>query len=143
MKDINKQLRKAYYDALQGITYNSQPVPVHYNEIPTDDYPEFYIVFSGINSTDNSTKHSSDTSTNIQVGIYTQKDVSNTGDAADVIAEQVFANIYPNPDFRLTVAGAQVLNTQLVTDRTTEVSMSNQLKLVDRILVFSHRIYHN
>lgn len=143
MKDINYPLRKSTLNLLSGMVYNSIAVPVYYSELPSELNPPFYIVFGSISSNDTSTKTSSDTSTLIQVKIFTQKDTKNAGRAADDIAGMVFNRLYPAPYFKTSIPGFQVLKVRLVSDNTQEIQMSAQLKYIDRTLVFSYTVFHS
>lgn len=142
MKDVNWELRKAYTTALAGITYNSNPVPVFYQNAPDDVTAKNYIVFSGISNGDSSTLNSSDTTTSIRVSIYTYNEKINAGRAADDLAGIVLSRIYPNPQFNLTLEGFQVTSTRLSGDSSQDFSMVNQKTYINRFLTFRHQVYH-
>ena len=96
MKDSNYPLRKSYYSALTGITYDSNTVPVYYLQAPDDIAASNYIVFGGVSNNDLSTKSSADTDSLMRVTIHTFKEKYNDGKEADFIAGSVLERIYPN-----------------------------------------------
>ena len=69
MRDVNYSLRKAYYAALTGITYEASGVPVYYLQAPDDITASSYIVFGGVTNSDLSTKNSADTASLMRVTI--------------------------------------------------------------------------
>jgi len=142
MNEINRPLRKAYYAALSAITYGGDSVPVYYSELPANVHPDNYIIFRPVSNTDESTKQSADTSSSMQVTVFTKKDLNNAGNACDDICGSVLNAIMPTPGYNITVDDFQVIHTRLTSDLTQEVSMSAQLKYIDRIMVFTHLIYH-
>lgn len=142
MKDANKPLRKKYFALLSAITYNGEAVPVYYGEAPASSHPDNYIVFRPVAGNDESTKQTADTTNTMQVTVFTKKDLNNAGNACDDICGSVFSVIMPTPAFNIDLDGFQVISTRLASDNTQEISMSAQLKYIDRTLTFSHKIYH-
>lgn len=137
MIDINYALRKAYYSALSGIT----DVPVYYQGVPNNVSPNNYIVYRSIQSTDASTKNSSDTYTNITVEIHTYTDGINSGLSADEIAGEVYSRIYAFPQDVLAMDGAQMVHTQLANDVTQDFVLQNNRQYISRYITFRHYIY--
>lgn len=142
MKDINAALQKSYYTALNGIVFNDAAVPVYYMTAPDDLAVDNYIIFGGVTNNDISTKGSSDTNTLMRVTIHTKGNKYNSGQAANNIAGQVLARIYPNSQAVLTLEGAQMFSTELASDNTQDYSIQNSVSFIDRILIFRHKIYH-
>ena len=136
MTDINTALETAYYAALKDIT-----TYVFNGQLPDNVNPEEYIIFRSIQNNDVSTKNSSDTSTNITVEIHTNKNKINQTNDGNSLAAQVFAAIYPNQQFNLTLSGMQMIDTKVVNDRTDEYQMSSQLCYISRYITFRHLIY--
>ena len=136
MTDINTALETAYYAALKDIT-----TYVFNGQLPDNVNPEEYIIFRSIQNNDVSTKNSSDTSTNITVEIHTNKNKINQTNDGNSLAAQVFAAIYPNQQFNLTLSGMQMIDTKVVNDRTDEYQMSSQLCYISRYITFGHLIY--
>ncbi len=139
MKDINYALRKAYFDALSGIT----DVPVYYQCLPNNAAPESYIVYRSIQSTDASTKNSSDTFTNITVEIHTYTDIVNSGLSADEIADEVYSRIYAFTQDVLELDGVQMVNTKATNDVTQNFIMQSNRQYISRYITFRHYIFQN
>lgn len=144
MKDVNFPLRKSYYSKLNGLVYDSTPVKAFYQKAPDNIADKNYIVFAGINSSDVSSKQNADTDTQIRVTIHTHKDGLNDGAAADAIAELVLNALYSTPTsvLDITADGLQCVTTSLSGDITLDYAIFNTREKIDRILTFSHRIYH-
>jgi len=144
MRDINKELRKAYFTALSGITNGGAPVPVYYMKLPTSVDALNYIVYRGLTSNDVSTKNSFDSDTGVVVEIHTYTDgTNNNGNASDEIADQVLQRIYPSPQSTLAVAGTVVSNTTVQDDTTQDFTDSANRSYISRFITFIHRIYQN
>ena len=142
MRDVNYPLRKAYYSALTGITYDGNTVPVYYLQAPDDIPASNYIVFGGVTNNDLSTKNSADTGSLMRVTIHTFKEKYNDGKAADFIAGEVLQRIYPNSQAALVLEDdLQMFSTELVNDLTQDYGVRNSTVYIDRILIFRHKIY--
>ena len=137
MIDINYSLRIAYYAALNGIA----GVPVFYQALPPNVSPDNYIVFRSITNTDAGTKSSNETNTNITVEIHTWNDSLNNGLNADLVAREVYNRIYANPQFVLTLGGAQMVSTRLGNDVTQDAITINNRDYVSRFITFKHLIF--
>lgn len=144
MKSVNYPLRKIYHAALTGITYNSVTVRNFYQKAPDDITDNYYIVFSGVSNNDLSSKQKANTGTSIQVTIHTHEMKYNDGRAANEIAQSVFDVIYPTPDtiHDLSGDGLQLVNTKLTGDFEQPYNIQGAREYLDRILTFTHRIYH-
>lgn len=144
MKSVNYPLRKIYHAALTGITYNSVTVRNFYQKAPDDITDNYYIVFGSINNVDVSSKQKPDTTTSIQVVIHSHELKYNDGRAADDIAGQIFALIYPTPTAThdMSADGLQIVDTKLTNDVTQAYNIQGAREYLDRVLVFTHRIYH-
>lgn len=143
MIDVNYPLRKIYYAALSGLTYNSVDLKAFYQKAPDDISDANYIVFGGISSTDQSSKSNSDTDTSIRVTIHTFREKYNDGAAADAIAGLVLGVIYPNAHDRadMSADGLQLVGTVLSSDQTQNYNLQGVREYVDRVLTFKHRIF--
>jgi len=137
MIDINYSLRIAYTTALSGI----DGVPVFYESLPPTISPETYIVFRSITSNDASTRNSSDTNTNVTVEIHTWDNGLNSGLSADMIAREVYNRIYPNGQSPLTLDGAQMVWTRMVSDNTQNFSNQQNRTYISRFITFKHNIF--
>lgn len=144
MKDVNYPLRKIYHAAFTGITYNSVAVRNFYQQAPDDITDQYYIVFGSINNNDVSSQHKADTDTAINVTIHTFESKYNDGRAADAIAQSIFDVIYPNkqtlPD--MSADGLQIVSTRLTNDFTQPYTIQGSTQYIDRVLTFSHHIFH-
>lgn len=144
MKDVNYPLRKAYFSLLNGLVYNSVPIKAFYQKAPSNITDNNYIVFGGINNNDVSSKEKADTDTQIRVTIHTHKDGSNDGAAADAIAGLVLNALYSIPQSVLDMSAdsLQCVTTKLNGDITLDYAIFNTREKIDRVLTFSHRIFH-
>jgi hypothetical protein len=136
MIDINYSLRVAYYNALKVLS-----VPVFYQAVPNNLNPNNYIVFRSIFNVDDSSKTCSQTTTTITVEIHTKQDIINQGVNSDTIARDVFNILYPNRTDQLSIDGAQIVNTELLNDRTENFQMNSGEMFISRYLTFKHIIY--
>lgn len=137
MIDINYSLRIAYKDALDGIA----GVPVHYQSLPNNLFLDTYIVFRSIRNTHAGTKSSSDTDTRITVEIHTGEFIINQGLNADMIAREVLRRITDNPQFNLTMDGAQIVTTIAESDETQDFTMRDGRQYISRFITFKHNIF--
>lgn len=144
MKDVNYPLQKAYLTALSGITYNGVAVPVYYQSLPDDVQPDNYIIFGPVSNNDTSTKTTADTDSSMRVTIHSFQFKYNTGEAINNIAGQVFAAIYPYPNYNidLSMYGFQVVRTEMISDNTLDYNLINTRAYIDRIIIFRHDVYH-
>ncbi len=145
MLSPNLSLRKAYFSILSGITYNSVPVPVYWQQLPTTIAPGLYIIFGQIRNNDSSNKSASVTETSVTVSIFTNSIKYNNGVAMEVVANEVLNRLYKNPQFKIALPDNwfQVIQTQLESDITQDFSEDKQNVYMDRIMVFNHTIFQN
>ena len=141
MRDVNNDIRKAYYEALKLMVVDSKDVPVYAFQAPADVAATGYITFSIVSSTDNSTSSSSDTKTSVQVKIYTFGTTSNAGTFCENIANEVFERIYNTTSGVLTLDNHQMVSTSLVNDIQSELSVKGSRVYIDRIITFVHNIF--
>lgn len=144
MRDSNYALRKAYFEALTGITFDGKAVPVYYLNIPDDIKANNYIVFGGVTNNDLSTKSSSEQYSTMRVTIHTISPKSNSGEAADNIAGQVYTRLYPDVHFKLDLSAynLQCYSVEMVNDMIQDYGIVNSTVFIDRIILFRHRIFH-
>ena len=138
MRDINYDLRKAYFSELSGITYEGNSVAVYYNRIPDTYSTDLVIVFSGIQNSDLSTKNSDDTDTTINVSVITDGIKYNSGAACDYIAGQVMERIVNKS---LDMGNNQMVTSTLNNDITQDFTIDGSIERVERILTFRHMIF--
>jgi hypothetical protein len=145
MQSSNIELRKAYFAALNTITYNGLPVPCYFQQLPTPITPGVYITFGQIRNNDISDKSAHITSTSVTVSIFTNDIKYNDGVAVEEVTNEVFKKIYKEPHFNLSLGGSffQILQTTLESDYIAEFSQDQQNIYIDRILIFNHTIFQN
>lgn len=144
MKDVNYPLRKIYFAVLNGLLYNDVPIKAFYQKAPDNIEDANYIVYAGISNSDVSSKQKSDTDTSMRVTIHTHEMKYNDGRAADDIAGLIFDLIYPesNAQGDLSSDGLQIVTTVLSSDTTMAYNIQGAREYLDRVLTFTHRIYH-
>jgi len=140
MIDLNYSLRKAYFDALSGI---SPSVPIFYYAAPPNKKLDQYIVYRSITNKDESTKTTSDTRTFIIVEIYSRNLAVNSGAAVDDIANKVLQAIYPDRNTHLTIDGGQIVTTEMTFDLVNPYLVISGEVYLSRFLTFKHIIYQS
>lgn len=144
MIDVNIPLRKAYFTALSGITYNSIAVPVYYSYLPDDLDPDFYIIYAAVTNNAAGTFTTQDTLSSMRVTVFTKGNKNNDGNAADAIAGQILTRLLATPSFNLplpTGTPLQVTGTTLESDTTQDWTMQTARIYIDRIMIFRHTIF--
>ena len=144
MKDVNYPLRKAYMLALANMVVDSVTVEVFYPAAPEEYTGKAYILLSQPSNVDNGTKNSSDTDTSMQLKIITWNEGSNAGKLADLIANEVFARIYPIPQSTLDLSADNInmVSTELTGDQTQDYGTVDNRFFIDRYITFKHFISH-
>lgn len=144
MRSVNFALNKIYFSLLSGIEYNGEVIQVYDRQAPDDITSTNYIVFLLTDNNDNDGQYKASTSTTMQVTIHTHSLKYNPSQVADAIADDIFERIYPNkqdtPD--MSADGFQLVHTRLTGDRTTPYNIQNTRNYLDRILTFTHQIFH-
>lgn len=144
MIDVNIPLRKAYFTALSGITYNSVAVPVYYSYLPDDIEPDNYILFGSVTNNNAGTITTQDTASTMRVTVHTKANKSNDGNAADVIGGEVLQRVLATPSFNLDLpvgTPLQITGTMLESDITQDWSLQTSKIYIDRIFIFRHTIF--
>lgn len=136
MIDTNYELRKAYYSVITGLGY-----PCYYQYAPETETSSAYVILASINNTDTSTKSSIDTSTTIQVKIYTKGVKGNSGSDADTMANAILGAIKPTPSGVISITGSQVLDTTIVSDLVQDYADERGYMYVDRFITIRHSIF--
>lgn len=95
MKDTGQALQTLYSSLLSGITYNGKAVPF-FTEEPFSAAPDYYIVFSGTDSTDQSNDNRFVHDVVVTLDIVTKTNMKNTRAAADAISNSILAILFPN-----------------------------------------------
>lgn len=110
MKNAGKAIRTAYYNALNGITYNSNTVTV-YDDLPIGTLPDQYVYINDITEagTDNNQQFVSDVVVTLDVVVRQYKKVDR--DTVDGIAEVVCNTLLPTvTGLVLTETNFQIIN---------------------------------
>lgn len=143
MRDVNFPIRKIYYSALSGLSYNGTLLKSFYQRAPDNIQDPFYIVFGAISNNDVSAKHKFATETSMQVTIHTFAQKYNDGRAADEIAGLVFDAIYPDDGVitDMSADNLQLITTKLTNDTIIPYTLNNSREYLDRVLTFQHNIY--
>ncbi len=145
MKDINTILKKGYYTALNGnIVINGNAVPVYDQFVTLGEDPDLYVIITAMVGNDRSTKNSSDTLTSIQFAIYNRFAGNTTTTNVNSIANQIFTltDKIQFPTIQVTRRNLEIDTTQSGGDLSTTASNStNQYRVVERYLTFSHKIF--
>lgn len=139
MKSINYQLRTAYKSAIESATGKN----VYYPVAPESETGTCYITLNQVGSTDVSTKSSADTKTQIMVQIHTWAQAANAGKVADDTATQVYQAIFLTTQSNVSVTGAQVVSTKMVSDTVDELTGLDNRVFITRRIMFEHNILHN
>lgn len=110
MKNAGKAIRTAYYNALNGITYNGNTVTV-YDDLPIGTLPDQYVYINDITEagTDNNQQFVSDVVITLDAVVRQYKKVDR--DVVDGIAEEVCDTILPTVQgLVLTDTNFQIIN---------------------------------
>ena len=141
MRDVNYQIRRAYYNALKLMLVDGVDIPVYAFQAPATEDTAGYIVFQVISNVDNSTANSSDVKTTVRINIYTYGGIGNTGRFSENIANEVYERIYNKTTSMLTLDNHQMVSTSLVNDIQSELSVKGSRVYIDRIITFVHNIF--
>jgi len=138
MRDVNFEIRKAYYSIITGLGYD-----VFYQQAPQTLNSDSYIILSSLTSNDTSTKNTNDLDFSMQVKIYTKSYKGNSGVDADTIAGNILNAIMPTPQFNITLSDTtlQVVNTILQSDIVQDYSDNSGVIYIDRFITFKHKIF--
>lgn len=140
MQDVNYQLRKSYFQALNGVVvWNTLSVPVYDKFAPNDAvYP--YIILSTQTDVEDSVKNCQGHDATMLVDVVTGFSGEVNSEQMDSICGQIQGIINPiNP--RLTMDGGfQLIRTRKISDNTLE-SQNGVWKILRRLLRFDHLIH--
>lgn len=145
MRDINTPLQKTYYDALNGNVVNNavQVVKVYEDQEPDGEDAEQYIVITGRNSNDTSTKSSSDVSAEIQITVNTRRRKYNNRKELNYICDQILQIIKPTPNAVLDMESfnIQMMNLSLQSDTELDYGTLAEQAFVSRNLIFQQDLF--
>lgn len=142
--DIDTPLRIALRNALTGLSFNGNSVPVYSDGLPPGDDSKLYVLIQAQTTTDASTMVSTDWDQAVQISIVKRAKLATDWSGLDSLSSQIIAILTgvrsSNP---LSIPGAQVggiilENIQKLGGLTDGVDVINQ-----KILIFSIKIYFN
>jgi hypothetical protein len=144
MKNINKALRKKFFDLLNGaIIISSNAVPVYNKYLPSTVTAPSYIVLRTINNNDTSNFTRNKSNTSLQIGVYTKDTSANDESFCDTIVEQILAIVYPSPSSKIDLMPYfQACCMKLDNDFSPDALQFNNAIYINRFLTFSFQVMH-
>jgi hypothetical protein len=146
MKDINRPIRLAFFNALNGfLTYDSGNVPVHDKKQKREDNSNNYVILGTVSSTPDHTQQSFDKIATIDVDIVTKAADGVTSDVADNIAGQITTLLFTAP-FTHTLTAPddwQFLNLEVIRDTELPLTLTATSFQLRRVLTFQLRVVQN
>ena len=138
MRDINTPLMQAYYQIIDGLS-----IPIYEGEEPDDVKDKLYCVISDAVSNEQSTDNSSDVQTTIQLSIHSWEYKYNNSKNLNIAVDSILQAIKPTSTsvLDLTLAGLQMMNLMVQTDRTERLGHLNGRVYISRILIFKQDIF--
>lgn len=145
MKNVTGAIRKKYYELLNGnLIVDGNPVPVYWKYIPSVISAPYYVLITTVSNRDRSTMQSSNTDTSVRLGIYTRDTTANPGSAADTIADQIFAIIYPTPQSTIDLSpDFQVSVLKQEGDDSPDAFQTDDAIFINRFITFGHIVLHS
>jgi hypothetical protein len=146
MKDINRPIRLAFFNALNGLlTYDSSNVPVHDKKQKREDNSNNYVILGTVSSTPDHTQQSFDKIATIDVDIVTKAADGVTSDVADNIAGQITTLLFTAPFTHTLTAPVdwQFLNLEVIRDTELPLTLTATSFQLRRILTFQLRVVQN
>lgn len=144
MKDINKPIRLAFWNLLNGnLDYEGVNVPVTDELLNTNS--NYYVLLTNQTATPDETKTSFDAEATMTIDIVTKTGKSVTKDIADDIANQILTLLRPSPALHGLIPPPdwQFLNLRKSDDRYMPASITGTSSIVRRIMQFSFRVVQN
>jgi hypothetical protein len=138
MRDVNSALLQAYYQVIDGLS-----IPVYEGEEPDDVKDKIYAVLSDAISIEQSTDNSSDVKTTIQVSVHSWEYKYNNSKNLNLAVDSILQAIKPTSTsvLDLGLAGLQMMNLSVITDRTERFGELGGKIFISRILVFKQDIF--
>jgi hypothetical protein len=140
MVNVNDILTIKYFQLLKAAMPSTQ---IFREYVPNDLGGDAYVLISAINNNGSGTLQSDDTTTSVQVAIYTKSTTDNSGDTMQDIATAVYNTIKPSVINQLTLAGVQVLTTELSNDVSQSPLDTGSMMFINRFITFTHKIFHS
>jgi hypothetical protein len=138
MKDINSSILQAYYELI-----NDLDIPCYEGEEPDNVADKLYVVLSDINSSEVSTKNSSDIDCTIQISLHSWEYKYNNSKAINTATGQILEALKPSSGdvLDLSAYGLQMLNLMVQTDRTERLGELSGRIYITRILILKQKIF--
>jgi len=138
MRDVNSALLQAYYQVIDGLS-----IPVYEGEEPDDVKHKIYAVLSDAISIEQSTDNSSDVKTTIQVSVHSWEYKYNNSKNLNLAVDSILQAIKPTSTsvLDLGLAGLQMMNLSVITDRTERFGELGGKIFISRILIFKQDIF--
>jgi hypothetical protein len=138
MRDVNSALLQAYYQVIDGLD-----IPVFEGEEPDDVKHKIYAVLSDAISIEQSTDNSSDVKTTLQVSVHSWEYKYNNSKNLNLAVDSILQAIKPTSTsvLDLGLAGLQMMNLSVITDRTERFGEIGGKIFISRILVFKQDIF--
>ena len=138
MRDVNSALLQAYYQVIDGLD-----IPVFEGEEPDDVKHKIYAVLSDAISIEQSTDNSSDVKTTLQVSVHSWEYKYNNLKNLNLAVDSILQAIKPTSTsvLDLGLAGLQMMNLSVITDRTERFGEIGGKIFISRILIFKQDIF--
>ncbi|CAB4162310.1 hypothetical protein UFOVP778_42 [uncultured Caudovirales phage] len=138
MRDVNSALLQAYYQVIDGLD-----IPVFEGEEPDDVKHKIYAVLSDAISIEQSTDNSSDVKTTLQVSVHSWEYKYNNSKNLNLAVDSILQAIKPTSTsvLDLGLAGLQMMNLSVITDRTERFGEIGGKIFISRILIFKQDIF--
>ena len=138
MRDINTALLQAYYQVIDGLN-----IPIYEGEEPDDIKDKIYCVMSDAISVEKSTDNSSDVQTTIQISVHSWEYKYNNSKNLNFAVDSILQAIKPTSTsvLDLSLAGLQMMNLTIQTDRTERYGEIGGKVFISRILIFKQDIF--
>lgn len=138
MKDINSSILQAYYELINDLN-----IPCYEGEEPDNVADKLYVVLSDINSSEVSTKNSSDIDCTIQISLHSWEYKYNNSKAINMATGQILEALKPSSGDVLDLSsyGLQMLNLMVQTDRTERLGELSGRIYISRILILKQKIF--
>jgi hypothetical protein len=138
MRDVNSALLQSYYQVIDGLS-----IPVYEGEEPDDIKDKIYCVLSDAISIEQSTDNSSDVKTTLQVSVHSWEYKYNNSKNLNLAVDSILQAIKPTSTsvLDLNLAGLQMMNLSVITDRTERFGEIGGKIFISRILIFKQDIF--
>lgn len=143
MIDVQKKVREAYFNALDGnITFDGSPVPVCDEKVEDQENNTMYVILSTQTSVDDGSFDSFDHETTMLLDIVHKTQDTVSKDGVDDVAQQIFDIILPTVKTNgLTATGVQFTNVRIESDQYFNFALTTAKSTVRRLIRFRQLIH--